>query len=274
MRAQVRRVQAQDGRWVRDLTVVLPVKPGTGMDTGALAALQERMTRLLDDHLNTGFVLPVSGDQIHVGVELVVAPQDPEAVEVTVSPRPAGSDQFHFNLQAEDGGPEDAANNGVLLHELLHYIGVTDRAFDPTALFRNHPRKAYGTGVMADVSAPLATSLPLDYLTQIETATSSGPVVRDHPLEAPPAPPAPLTPPPAPPHTNAAPHLTDETHLTDRTPEFPPSRAPGVGLQPGPSTDPGSRPAGSSSLTLPGNEDPAARDTTIIENWLAESHRP
>ncbi|MFJ4153122.1 hypothetical protein ACIP10_36995, partial [Streptomyces galbus] len=32
--------------------------------------------------------------------------------------------------------------------------------------------------------------------------------------------------------------------------------------------------AGSSSLTLPGNEDPAARDTTIIENWLAESHRP
>ncbi|MFJ4153109.1 lonely Cys domain-containing protein [Streptomyces galbus] len=27
-------------------------------------------------------------------------------------------------------------------------------------------------------------------------------------------------------------------------------------------------------MTLPGNEDPAARDTTIIENWLAESHRP
>ncbi|MER6708550.1 lonely Cys domain-containing protein [Streptomyces fumanus] len=274
VRAEIRRVQAEDGRWVRDLTVVLPVRLGTGMDTGALVALQERMTRLLDDHLNTGFVLPVSGDQMHVGVELVVAPQDQEAVELTVSPRPAGSDQFHFNLRAEDGGPEDAVNNGVLLHELLHYIGVTDRAFDPTALFRNHPRKAFGSGVMADVSAPLGTSLPQDYLAQIETATSSGPVVRDHPLGAPPAPPTPLTP-PAPTRTDAAPYLTDGTHRTDGTPEFPPSRAPGVGAEPGPSADPGpGRPAGSSTVPVPGNADPAAGDTAIVENWLAESDSP
>ncbi|MGC9501474.1 hypothetical protein [Streptomyces sp. WG7] len=73
----------------------------------------------------------------------------------------------------------------MVLHELLHYAGVTDRYHDPELLFGSVPGKAFASGVMADLSAPADGRLPADYLKAIETATDSGPVVYDLPLSAP-----------------------------------------------------------------------------------------
>ncbi|MEU9381312.1 hypothetical protein AB0D38_10070 [Streptomyces sp. NPDC048279] len=207
VRADVRRVQARSGRWVRDLSVVLPVRPGEGFTPGSLPVFQAELNALLDEYVNAGYVLPVSGDQLHVSVELVPADKDTAgAVELSRHTEPGRSDQLHWRLHTTTAQPATAARDlRTVLHEILHFTGVTDRYYDPQALFRNHPRKAYTTGLMADpTETGNPTGLPADYLTQIETATSTGPVLHDHPHPHP--------------HTTPLPLPLPDTHTTSQAP--------------------------------------------------------
>ncbi|MEU3516876.1 glycosyltransferase [Streptomyces sp. NPDC006654] len=230
VRVHIRRIQATDGRWVLELTVILPVKLGTGTDARTHTALQDRLTRLMDQHINRGYLLPGSRDQFHAAVELVVDPGHPEAVEITRTQHPQRWDQHHFHLHAAQDSPESRHDDGRLIHEILHYLGVGDHYHDPESLFRRHTRHSEQSGVMtdpADLFAARADSarIPAAYLAQIEKTLTSGPVIRDHPLDTNPPGPSQSPRPPAP-----------------ETPPFPSSRAPDHSTQAAPATAPNTHP--------------------------------
>ncbi|WP_327167289.1 hypothetical protein [Streptomyces subrutilus] len=178
VRAHVRRVQADDGRWVRNVGLRLPVRFGPGFDPAELPAFQERLRALLAVHANHGLRLPGSGDHLHLDLALTHAPEHAEAVELSRADAPGPSDQLHIRLGG-DPGHDDA----VALHEILHYAGMRDRGRDPDALFRR--LAAATSGVMAGADGLPATGAVTEAdLRTLESALDSGPVVRDHPLTA------------------------------------------------------------------------------------------
>ncbi len=184
--ADVRRIQADDGRWVRDMTLALPVRFGEGFPPERLPEFERRWQAALDRQFNTGLLLPRSGDQLHVGVRLTPAAAGQEAVELSMSAAPTRSDQLHFRLQDEgsDTGQAAARNDLLALHELSHFAGVPDTYVDPGSVFRDTAAKAGGPGIMSDVTRVPEQAVPRKYLVAIENAIDSGPVVHDHPLPA------------------------------------------------------------------------------------------
>ncbi|SDM43624.1 hypothetical protein SAMN04487981_101508 [Streptomyces sp. cf386] len=185
VRTRVRRIQADSGGWVTDLTVTLPVRPGPGFSEAQLPGLQKDINDLLGLHINDpGYELPGSKDQININVVLTPRPDRKDAVDISVTPKGGDSDQKTFALKSPDAeGSFKTGDGPMLVHEVLHYAGVKDRYTDPGKLFRNDPSKTDNSGVMANTGADgLSAGLPADYLKQIETAITSGPVVRDHKL--------------------------------------------------------------------------------------------
>ncbi|WP_416965891.1 hypothetical protein [Streptomyces sp. Agncl-13] len=168
IRTQVRRIQAPNGQWIRDYTLNLPV---TATDPALTTQLNERISGLLDEHLNSGLALPSSGDQLHVNLNLISDPAHPEAITLTNTSDPARADQLHL-----DAGHSDAD----LLHEVLHYLGLPDEQRDNDFLLRNHPNSTTvrTTGLMATTQTPV--HIPHRYLRTIENVTSAGPQLHDH----------------------------------------------------------------------------------------------
>ncbi|MEU3519443.1 hypothetical protein ABZ770_29915 [Streptomyces sp. NPDC006654] len=175
VRAAVTRIQANDGRWVRNLSLHLPVRFGHGFGPADLAPYRDRLQSLLDTHVNNGRRLPGSGDQLHIDVDLEHRPDHPEAVEISRSERPERAwDQFTFPLGTHEGVRDDAR----ALHELLHYSGLPDRYHDASTLFRRNEEQADRTGLMANIDT---IDVPDTYLGSIAEVTDSGPVLRDLP---------------------------------------------------------------------------------------------
>ncbi|MFE5300892.1 hypothetical protein [Streptomyces sp. NPDC056632] len=175
------------GGAVRLVQVTLPVRVDDAFAAGDVAVLRDRIQGLLDRHVNLGFRLPRSRDQLHMEVVLDPRPVPRGGVDgddlVTVS-RDAGpgdrSDQLHFRLHADDADP-DVRNrdDAMLLHELLHYAGLPDRYHDAETLFRHTPGRADASGVMATAVLPDGT-LPRRYLEAIEDVSESGSVLHDN----------------------------------------------------------------------------------------------
>lgn len=175
VRMAMARIQADDGRWVRNLSLHLPVRFGAGFGADDLGAYRNRLQALLDTHVNDGRRLPGSGDQLHIDVEVEHLPDHPEAIEISRSGQPVREwDQFTFPLGTHEGIADDAR----ALHELLHYAGLPDRYHDPSTLFRRLERQADRHGVMADIDT---IEVPEAYARAIEAVTDSGPVLRDLP---------------------------------------------------------------------------------------------
>ncbi|MFJ9381504.1 hypothetical protein [Streptomyces sp. NPDC101455] len=170
VRAAVARIQADDGRWVHNVSLHLPVRFGAGFGPGDLAGYRERLQSLLDTHVNEKRQLHDSGDQLHIDVDLEHRPDHPEAVEISRSDVPQRAwDQFTFPLGNHEGVRDDAR----ALHELLHYSGLPDRYHDVTTLFRRLEGQSDRTGLMADIDS---IDVP-----DIAEVTGSGPVLRDLP---------------------------------------------------------------------------------------------
>ncbi|WP_435195188.1 hypothetical protein [Streptomyces sp. NRRL F-5630] len=194
VRMWVQRIQADDGRWVRNVSLHLPVRFGEGFDPAGLAAYQERINGLLTKHLNNGLLLPESGDQLHLDLTLTPASDHPEAIELSRTPRPDDSDQLHLRLHTHDTSLSPEArdeqrerDDATALHELLHYAGVPDRGRSAKALFRRLVRQSDSYGLMADHSRlpdPAGIAVPLHYLRTVESVIDTGAVLRDHPLSA------------------------------------------------------------------------------------------
>ncbi|MEW1724887.1 hypothetical protein AB0389_36020, partial [Streptomyces sp. NPDC093109] len=198
VRTSVQRIEAEDGRWVRNLTLDLPVNFGEGFFASQLPELQNRMRGLLAAQVNTGLQLPRSGDQLNIDLNLVHKPDHPEAIELstTAAAMPTESNQFDIRLYSDDpslGNSErdrrQARNNATALRQVLRYAGVD---VDPATL-------------------PPGPAIPLEYLQTVEDLTDFGPVVADHALSAPPVAVATMSSPgPATPAPPAAPaHITD-----------------------------------------------------------------
>ncbi|NEA64095.1 hypothetical protein [Streptomyces sp. SID12488] len=207
IRYSARRVQADDGTWVRDFTLNLPVRRTGTMDPSVLTALQAQLQSLLDTHVNTGYALPKSGDQVHVGVRLVDAPDHGEHITLTDTPEgsaPPRARQRTLDLRHSDG---------VKLHEMLHYLGLPDTYVDPDALFRrSKDQPAVRTeGVMTATWNLVPGTLPQEYVERIEAVADSHLVLRDHPLAAPSATTRPSRPTPADADRAAEPYSTTDT---------------------------------------------------------------
>ena len=194
IRVSIERVQADDGRWVRNLTLNLPVSFGEGFSADQLDDYQGSLRELLDTFVNGGpDPLPKSGDQLNLDLNFVHAPDHPEAIKLSRVDRPTDFDQFDFQLYTEDPslGPEEndhrrQLNASRALHELLHYAGLADRSLDAGLLFRRTRNAAVdSSGIMADPDTLPEPGLPAHYLRSIEDVTDSGPAITDHPLTAP-----------------------------------------------------------------------------------------
>ncbi|WP_444545237.1 scabin-related ADP-ribosyltransferase, partial [Streptomyces bluensis] len=142
VRTVVQRIQADDGRWVRTLTLDLPVRPGDGFSADRLPPLQEQMRGLLDGYANDGLRLPSSGDQLHIDLNLVHDPSNAEAIELTevMADTPATSGQFHIQLVSDDPALGTAErerrrtrNDATALRQILRFAGV-DLGGTPDAL--------------------------------------------------------------------------------------------------------------------------------------------
>ncbi|MGW2212996.1 lonely Cys domain-containing protein, partial [Streptomyces sp. NPDC001781] len=191
VRAWVQRIQADDGRWMSNVSLHLPVRTGDGFAPDELGAFQKRMQTLLDTRLNNGLLLPRSGDQLHIDLTLTPAPGHFEAVELSRSPQPDDTDQVHWRLHTVDpaASPEETAarqarDDAAVLHKLLNYAGVPDRGPAAEALLRRMVRPGDGgTAGPGPLSDP-APAVPLHYLETIENAVGAGGAVLGHPLAA------------------------------------------------------------------------------------------
>ncbi|MQS18133.1 hypothetical protein F7Q99_39615 [Streptomyces kaniharaensis] len=188
IRSVVRRVQAENGTWVRHHTVELPVHLGhSGLSAGELTGVHERIQRAIDQHLNTGLELPRSGDQFHLDLRLVAGDDHPEAITIGRNDQKVPLDQRSWNV------PTDPALDGThmprVVHEVLHYLGLKDEYQDPDSLFRRtgDGPAVHSEGLMGhDLSG--SGEVPRRYLETIEHTVDHTAVVRDHPQGAPDAP--------------------------------------------------------------------------------------
>ncbi|WP_454343900.1 lonely Cys domain-containing protein [Streptomyces canus] len=171
IRAEVQRVPADDGRFVRSLTLDLPVRFGDGFPANQLQQFEERMREALDAQVNHGLTLPRSGDQLHIDLNLVHDSGDPEAIELTATDTPAPSSQFHIALvpvdpalAAPDRDRLQTRNDATALRQILRYAGIH---LAPDA-------------APATVELP-APAVPLDQLQTAEDLTDTDPALASAP---------------------------------------------------------------------------------------------
>jgi hypothetical protein len=181
IRSEVRRVQAENGTWVRHHTVSLPVRLGEGAQAGDREHLQALVQQALDEHVNDRFALPRSGDQLHVAVEFRDAPKDSEQVTVSRGDHSKPMDQRNWTLDSRENDSRYAAK---LVHEVFHYLGARDEEHDTDFVFRRSRESAavHDVGLMAD--ADDFTPILNRHLAVIEDTTDVTAMVRDHPLTA------------------------------------------------------------------------------------------
>lgn len=179
IRSEVRRVQAENGTWVRHHTVSLPVRLGEGAQAGDREHLQALVQQALDEHVNDRFALPRSGDQLHVAVEFRDAPKDSEQVTVSRGDHSKPMDQRNWTLDSREHDSRYAAK---LVHEVFHYLGARDEEHDTDFVFRRSRESAavHDVGLMAD--ADDFTPILNRHLAVIEDTTDVTAMVRDHPL--------------------------------------------------------------------------------------------
>ncbi|MFI1400899.1 toxin glutamine deamidase domain-containing protein [Streptomyces sp. NPDC020681] len=302
IRMWIRRIQADDGRWVRNLTLHLPVRTGDGFTPDELPAFQAHLRELLDRHVNHGLTLPESHDQLHIDLNLIHTPENPqtsqpntntsdtsgqgEAIELSTSNTPATANQFHFRLHSVD--PADRSvqaqdlrqvNDAIVLHELLHYLGLPDQYHDESSLFRrtaDHSTQA-STGIMSDLNTLPGPAIPPHYLHTIEHVLNSGPAVRDHPCTH-------TTPPANNPQSTPTDHDTLHLPPPHQTPLHPTSQAPPIAnTTPQPAKDftaEEAQPGSSSTVAAPvpaltergaGRTDTAAAAPRLTEHSAGEN---
>ncbi|MFB6781925.1 hypothetical protein ACFCX0_32180, partial [Streptomyces sp. NPDC056352] len=177
IRSQIRRIQVTPDLWVRDVTLDLPV---VGLRNDEREVFEQRLQGILDRALNDhGRRFKNSGDRLHVRVQLKRGDTHDDPIVVTSPPageRLPRADQLHLDLGDTDG---------FLFHELLHYLGESDRYVSDEAVFRSSADSTAvrDGGVMSDPEGGLVVSETS--LAAIEAVHASGPVILDHPLPRP-----------------------------------------------------------------------------------------
>jgi hypothetical protein len=154
-----RRFQLPDGSWVRDFEIRLNLKPGKGIGRDDVTSLQQRLSQAVDRHLNDRYELP-GGDKLNVTV-LFDAPRPHGTVTVHGA---ADTDQRNFSVHA---------TGGMVTHEILHYLGLSEGYRDPKALLT---RGMDPDGPMGKRAAHGDWRLSADQLAKIDEIAHHGPV--------------------------------------------------------------------------------------------------
>jgi hypothetical protein len=156
--AIVRRVplDPQRTRHVREFTTHLTVLRGPGITEQDVADLQQDAQRALDEHINIGYLLPSSGDQLHATVIMTPGPKTdayPDDIDeglgqglllLTRSGDPVPLQQHHWDLDVLKADQRDTTQY-KLLHELAHWqFGLNDAYVDPGMLLRRTDTIATG----------------------------------------------------------------------------------------------------------------------------------
>ncbi|MFG2910187.1 protein-glutamine glutaminase family protein [Kitasatospora sp. NPDC048286] len=172
----VRRFEAQPGHWVTEFTLNLHLTgpDGRPLPQAAATRMLDRARAVVADRFNEQHRLP-GGDQVHLRLE-----STPKAAgahqNVTVLPGTGRSDQLHWY---------DGSAPGVLLHELLHFLGLPDEYVEPAAkpgdafALRRRDRWAGENGVMGTAAHRDDFAVLPRHLQRIEDVLHSGPVLRD-----------------------------------------------------------------------------------------------
>ncbi|MYS63317.1 hypothetical protein GTW66_04050 [Streptomyces sp. SID5473] len=206
IRYRVSREQLPDGRTARHFFVTLPFKRGQDVSTTDLTDLQKRVQSLLDTHINRGYRLPGSGDQLMVTTGFLDKPDRSDAITLTRTPVPGRADQLHWDVNDHDA---------VLTHELLHYLGLPDEYLDTPGrqegdphIFRARQDRTgvHDDGLMAVADTASLSRVLADHLAVIERVSDTANI----PL-----------------HTTSAAQPTAPSRMLapDSTPEYPASQS-------------------------------------------------
>ncbi|MGV9316080.1 hypothetical protein ACWDR0_28415 [Streptomyces sp. NPDC003691] len=174
IRHQVRREDLEDGRTVRHFRLDLPFRPLNGLGDADLRALETRLQSTLDSTVNSGYKLPYSGDQLRVTLNFRPDPDNGEAIKLTRNQKSDRANQIRWDLGHDDG---------TLVHELLHYLGLPDEYLDTRNgrrsenphVFRSDERLSgvRRDGLMATAERADLDALPADYLKRIEEVSDT-----------------------------------------------------------------------------------------------------
>ncbi|MFE3246044.1 scabin-related ADP-ribosyltransferase [Kitasatospora indigofera] len=159
IRHDIRRIQLPSGLWVREFTLRLHLHAGRGVSADQVYGLQNRVTSVFREHINQRYRF-AGGDQFHVRVEFD-GPTPHAHVVVHNGPH---SDQANWSATAPDG---------VLAHEVMHFLGLRDQYPDEKLLLRRHNQN--GSGVMgagAKFGPPVLNEANLREIEEITAATN------------------------------------------------------------------------------------------------------
>ena len=154
-----RRFQLSDGSWVRDFEIRLRLQPGSGIGRSDMASLQKRLSEATDRHLNDRYELP-GGDKLNVTL-------------IFDSPRPHGTVTVHDGADSNQRNFSVRAPSGVLAHEILHYLGLSEGYHDPKSLLN---RGLDPDGPMGEQAARGEWKLSAEQLAKIDEIAHHGPV--------------------------------------------------------------------------------------------------
>lgn len=178
--ARIQRIQATNGQYVRAYTIPAPVVLGPGVTPADIPVLAQRAQMILDARINTrGYMLPRSGDQLHIRVEMPTAGPggNPLHLSRTQNPQPSNENEWDLNDLDDD----------IILHELLHRVGLNDEYSESDVLFRRHRHApaVHTHGIMASLDPNLAAVFPQRYLARIEDVSDANAVIYSLPLNQP-----------------------------------------------------------------------------------------
>ncbi|MFI9101786.1 nucleotidyl transferase AbiEii/AbiGii toxin family protein [Streptomyces fildesensis] len=169
----VRHFEVRPGEWVREFTLRLHFEPyqGTTLTDAGRTELWNAATAAVERYFNGRFRLP-GGSQVHLHLELSGTAEGAHRT-IQVRPGDGTSNQLVWFAQS---------SAGVLLHELLHFLGLPDEYADALMALRQESRTsrfADDQGVMGEAANAAAFAVLDRHLQRIEAVSQSGPVVRD-----------------------------------------------------------------------------------------------
>ncbi|MFI8460542.1 hypothetical protein ACIGG8_34720, partial [Kitasatospora sp. NPDC085464] len=171
-----RRFEVRPGHWVTEFTLRLHLQGPDGhpLPPHEAARTLDRARDVVGERFNERFHLP-GGDQVHLRIE---GAQTEHGAHRTVTVVPGGerSNQTRWS---------DQSPPGVVLHELLHFLGLPDEYVEPVT----RPGDAYAlrrrdwwageNGVMGTAAYRDDFTVLPRHLQRIEEVLRSGPVLRD-----------------------------------------------------------------------------------------------